>query len=153
MKYAELTGKDKEVATKLQREMIAAAKAEAEAKARGESAKAKYANLIGEPDAVVDIDGGKISCVEISPSYGSGKAVEELTAELPPNVIEVLQEAKVALTKSTLDALEKHPSETIRGYHGILSQRIKDYQQRLLNEAKAKGDGSHLQVKVTAPKS
>ena len=72
--YDQLTGKDKELATKWMNEIVDAATDEDIAKARQDELKLKLAKLFGEPFDVVNINGGKVTGNLITPSTTSGAA-------------------------------------------------------------------------------
>lgn len=151
--YADLTGKDREQATKLMNELVDEATAEAEAKARQEVIKGKLAKLFGGPIDPVNINGGKVTINVKAPSTTSKDAVAEVTEGLPDDVVDALKQQTVSISEDTLKGLLQHPAERVRAYVGVIKERIADWKKKKVAEAEAKGDGSHLTVTVTARKS
>ena len=151
--YTDLTGKDKELATKWMNELVDAATAEAGAKAKQEDLKAKLAKLFNGPFDVVNINGGKVSGGEITPMTTSKDAIEAVTTGLPPEVLEALQQTTVSISADALKALGQHANDKIRAFVGVIEAKISNWKQAKIAAAKAKGDASHLKITVTARKS
>jgi hypothetical protein len=151
--YDQLTGKDKELATKWMNELVDAATDEDLAKARQEELKVKLSKLFGEPFDVVNINGGKVTGNLITPSTTSGAAIKEVTEGLPEDVLEALQQTSVSISADALKQLGQHASEKIRGFVGVIQGKIDNYKKRQIDAAKAKADGSHVKISVTGRKS
>ena len=155
--YEELTGKDKELATKWMNDLVDAATAEKEAKATQELLKGKLAKLMGGPFDAVDINGGKVTGNLITPMTTSKDAVTAITADpnqpLPAEVIEALQSTTISISEESVDALALSGSEKVRAWYGVVKSKIAAWKQKQIDAAKAKDDGSHVKIGVTARKS
>jgi len=151
-KYAELTGKDKEIATKLQKQLVSIAGQKKVLSADETETKAKYAKIIGEADVPVDVDGGKVSCTESSASVTQA-VVEKIMKKYPPKVHEAAQQTTISLSAATLEEMSKHADAEIRDAAAKIKTDIEKFKKAELKKAKDKGNGAHLSISVTAPKS
>jgi|GEM_PF-5069435 len=151
--YDQLTGKDKELATKWLTELVEVKTRQAEDKEREEALKAKLAKLLGEPFEVININGGKVSGTLLTPLTTSAEAVREITEGLPPEIIEALQQTSVSISEDALKQLGQHALEHVRAFVGVIQQKIENWKQRKIDAAVKKGDGAHVKISVTARKS